>query len=118
MEVARADPSDLHELAKSFFQLGIVELVNVQTNEITPTLPPPEGSTGSNDPSQDHSMREGTDFHANATPAFVETRFKENPGRNPRRARKYTMGEDHAPALASIRYYTQPGYYRLQKYRS
>ncbi|KAL0434479.1 UNVERIFIED_CONTAM: movement protein [Sesamum latifolium] len=27
---------------------GITELVNVQTNEITPALPPPEGSTGRN----------------------------------------------------------------------
>ncbi|KAL0408394.1 UNVERIFIED_CONTAM: hypothetical protein Sradi_1773800 [Sesamum radiatum] len=77
MEVARADLSDLQELAESFSQLGIVELVNVQTNEITPALPPPERSIGSNDPSQDHRMREGTDFHTNATPTFVGTRFKE-----------------------------------------
>ncbi|KAL0451706.1 UNVERIFIED_CONTAM: hypothetical protein Slati_1148700 [Sesamum latifolium] len=30
-------------------------------------------------------MRESTDFHSNATPTFVGTRFKENPGKNPRR---------------------------------
>ncbi|KAL0345865.1 UNVERIFIED_CONTAM: hypothetical protein Sradi_4417800 [Sesamum radiatum] len=82
MEVARGDLSNLQELAESFSKLGIVELVNVHTNEITPALPPPEGSTGSNDPSQDHPMRESTDFHTNATPTFVGTRFKENPGRN------------------------------------
>ncbi|KAL0461258.1 UNVERIFIED_CONTAM: hypothetical protein Slati_0013400 [Sesamum latifolium] len=90
MEVTRADLSDLQELAESFSQLGIVELVNVQTNEITPTLPSPERSTGSNDPSQDHPMRESTDFHTNATPTFVGTRFKENPGRNPRRVPEHT----------------------------
>ncbi|KAL0444544.1 UNVERIFIED_CONTAM: hypothetical protein Slati_2177100 [Sesamum latifolium] len=84
MEVTRADLSDLQELAESFSQLGIMELVNVQTNEITPALPPPEGSTGSNDPPQDHPMRESMNFHTNATPTFVATRFKENPGRNPR----------------------------------
>ncbi|KAL0446104.1 UNVERIFIED_CONTAM: hypothetical protein Slati_1738300 [Sesamum latifolium] len=70
-EVTRAGLSDLQELAESFSQLGIVELVNVQTNEITLALPPPEWSTGSNDPSQDHPMRESTDFHTNATPTFV-----------------------------------------------
>ncbi|KAL0355336.1 UNVERIFIED_CONTAM: movement protein [Sesamum radiatum] len=90
MEVTRADLSDPQELAESFFQLGIVELVNVQTNEITPALPPPEGSTGSNDPSQDHPMREGTDFHTNATPMFVGIRFKENLGRNSRRVPENT----------------------------
>ncbi|KAL0440532.1 UNVERIFIED_CONTAM: hypothetical protein Slati_2536200 [Sesamum latifolium] len=58
LEVTRADLSDLQELAESFSQLGIVELVNVQTNKITPALPPPEGSTGSNDPPLDHPMRE------------------------------------------------------------
>ncbi|KAL0367014.1 UNVERIFIED_CONTAM: hypothetical protein Sradi_3591500 [Sesamum radiatum] len=90
MEVTRADLSDLQELAESFSQLGIVELVNVQTNEITPALPPPEGSTGSNDPPQDHPMRESTDFHTNATPTFVGTRLRENPGRNPRRVPEHT----------------------------
>ncbi|KAL0386302.1 UNVERIFIED_CONTAM: hypothetical protein Sradi_3024500 [Sesamum radiatum] len=44
MELTRADLSDLQDLAESFSQLGIVELVNVQTNEITPALPPPEGN--------------------------------------------------------------------------
>ncbi|KAL2246216.1 UNVERIFIED_CONTAM: hypothetical protein Sindi_2889800 [Sesamum indicum] len=58
MEVTRADLSDLQELAESFSQLGIVDLVNIQTNEITPVLPPPEGSTCSNDPPQDEPMRE------------------------------------------------------------
>ncbi|KAL0448406.1 UNVERIFIED_CONTAM: movement protein [Sesamum latifolium] len=90
MEVTRADLSDLQELAESFSQLGIVELVNVQTNEIAPALPPPEGSTGSNDPPPDHPMRESTDFHTNATPTFVATRFKENPEKNPRRLPEHT----------------------------
>ncbi|KAL0406350.1 UNVERIFIED_CONTAM: hypothetical protein Slati_3948900 [Sesamum latifolium] len=90
MEVERADLSNLQELAKSFSQLGIVELVNVQTNEITPALQLPEGSTGSNDSSQDHPMRESTDFHTSATPTFAGTRFKENPERNPRRVPKHT----------------------------
>ncbi|KAL0285628.1 UNVERIFIED_CONTAM: hypothetical protein Sradi_7169200 [Sesamum radiatum] len=90
MEVTRANPSDLQELAEFFSQLGIVELVNVQTNEITPALPPPEGSTGSNDTSQDYPMREGRDFHTNATPTFVGTRFRENPGRNSRRVPENT----------------------------
>ncbi|KAL0402508.1 UNVERIFIED_CONTAM: hypothetical protein Slati_4280700 [Sesamum latifolium] len=35
-------------------------------------------------------MRESTDFHTNATPTFVGTRFKENPGRNPRRVLEQT----------------------------
>ncbi|KAL0445174.1 UNVERIFIED_CONTAM: hypothetical protein Slati_2240100 [Sesamum latifolium] len=35
-------------------------------------------------------MRESTDFHTNATPIFVATRFKENPGRNPRRVPEHT----------------------------
>ncbi|KAL0406239.1 UNVERIFIED_CONTAM: hypothetical protein Slati_3937800 [Sesamum latifolium] len=82
MEVTKADLSYLQELAESFSQLGIVELVNVQTNEVTPALPPPEGSTGSNDPPQD--------FHTNATPTFVGTRFKENSGRNSRRVPEHT----------------------------
>ncbi|KAL0391532.1 UNVERIFIED_CONTAM: hypothetical protein Slati_4538300 [Sesamum latifolium] len=34
-------------------------------------------------------MRESTDFHTNATPTFVATRFK-NPGRNPRRVPEHT----------------------------
>ncbi|KAL0463176.1 UNVERIFIED_CONTAM: putative enzymatic polyprotein [Sesamum latifolium] len=90
MEIIRADLSDLQELAESFSQLGIVELVNVQTNEITPALPPPVGSTGSNDPPQDHPMRESTDFHTNATPTFLGTRLRENPERNPRRVPEHT----------------------------
>ncbi|KAL0461457.1 UNVERIFIED_CONTAM: movement protein [Sesamum latifolium] len=52
---------------------GIVELVNVQTNEIAPALPPPEGSTGSNDPPPDHPMRESTNFHTNATPILKDS---------------------------------------------
>ncbi|KAK4389993.1 putative enzymatic polyprotein [Sesamum angolense] len=35
-------------------------------------------------------MRESADFHTNATPTFVETRLRENPGRNPRRAPENT----------------------------
>ncbi|KAL0430633.1 UNVERIFIED_CONTAM: hypothetical protein Sradi_0689300 [Sesamum radiatum] len=35
-------------------------------------------------------MRESTDFHTNATPMFVGTRFRENPGRNPRRVPEHT----------------------------
>ncbi|KAL0401724.1 UNVERIFIED_CONTAM: hypothetical protein Slati_4202300 [Sesamum latifolium] len=35
-------------------------------------------------------MREGTDFHTNATPTFVATRFKENSGRNSRRVPEHT----------------------------
>ncbi|KAL2237554.1 UNVERIFIED_CONTAM: hypothetical protein Sindi_0947100 [Sesamum indicum] len=85
MEITRADLSDLQELAESFSQLGIVDLVNIQTNEITPALPPPEGSTCSNDPPEDQPMRESADFHTNATPTFVGTRLKENTGRNPKR---------------------------------
>ncbi|KAL2226547.1 UNVERIFIED_CONTAM: hypothetical protein Sindi_2013400 [Sesamum indicum] len=90
MEVTTADLSDLQELAESFSQLGIVDLVNIQTNKITPALPPPEGSTCSNDPPQDQLMRESSDFHTNATPTFVGTRLKENPGRNPKRVLEYT----------------------------
>ncbi|KAL2230681.1 UNVERIFIED_CONTAM: movement protein [Sesamum indicum] len=85
MEVTRADLSDLQELAESFSQLGIVDLVNIQTNEITPALPPSEGSTCFNDPPQDQPMRESMDFHTNATPTFVGIRLKENPERNPKR---------------------------------
>ncbi|KAL0428113.1 UNVERIFIED_CONTAM: hypothetical protein Slati_2986100 [Sesamum latifolium] len=80
MEVTRADLSNLQELAESFSQLEIVKLVNAQTNEITPALPPPDGSTGFNDPSQDHPMRESTNFLTNATPTFLGTRFKEIQG--------------------------------------
>ncbi|KAL0318230.1 UNVERIFIED_CONTAM: hypothetical protein Scaly_2852600 [Sesamum calycinum] len=90
MGVTRADLSDLQESAESFSQLRIVELVNVQTNEVIPTLPQPEGSTGSNEPPQDHLMREGADFHTNAIPTFGGTRLRENPGRNPRRAPENT----------------------------
>ncbi|KAL2235895.1 UNVERIFIED_CONTAM: hypothetical protein Sindi_1321700 [Sesamum indicum] len=90
MEVTRADLSDLQELAESFSQLGIVDLVNIQTNELTPALPPLEGSTCSNDPPQDQPMRESVDFHTNATPTFVGTRLKENPGRNPKRVPENT----------------------------
>ncbi|KAL0360958.1 UNVERIFIED_CONTAM: hypothetical protein Sradi_3780300 [Sesamum radiatum] len=90
MEVERADLSNLQDLAEFFFQLRIVELINVQTNQIAPALPPPEGSTGSNDPSQDHPMRESLDFYTNATPTFVEIRFKENRGRNWKRVPEHT----------------------------
>ncbi|KAL2228418.1 UNVERIFIED_CONTAM: hypothetical protein Sindi_1821500 [Sesamum indicum] len=90
MEVTRADLLDLQELAEFFSQLGIMDLVNIQTNEITPALPPPKGSTCSNNPPQDQPMRESTDFHTNATPTFVRTRLKENPGRNPKRVPENT----------------------------
>ncbi|KAL0405278.1 UNVERIFIED_CONTAM: hypothetical protein Slati_3841700 [Sesamum latifolium] len=93
IKVEKADLSDLEELVESFSQLRIVELVNVQTNKITPILPPPEGSTSSNDPPQDHLMRESMDFHTNATPTFVGTRFKENPWRNPKRVLEHTPWE-------------------------
>ncbi|KAL0423688.1 UNVERIFIED_CONTAM: hypothetical protein Sradi_0903600 [Sesamum radiatum] len=103
MEVTRDDLSYLQEVAESFSQLGIVELVNVQINEVTPALPPPEGSTCSNEPPQDHPMRESADFHTNSTPTFVGTRLRENPGRNPRRALENThWAKDHVPTLASI----------------
>lgn len=88
MEASRVDLSDLQELAESFAQLGMVDLVNVKPNEVTAVVttaqPPPEGSSASNDPPEDSPMREGVDFHTNATPTFVATRFKGNPGRNPR----------------------------------
>ncbi|KAL2235719.1 UNVERIFIED_CONTAM: hypothetical protein Sindi_1304100 [Sesamum indicum] len=87
MEITRAD---LQELAESFSQLGIVDLVNIQTNEITPALPPLEGSTCCNDPPQDQPMRESADFHTNATPTFLGTRLKENPGINPKRVPENT----------------------------
>ncbi|KAL2228408.1 UNVERIFIED_CONTAM: hypothetical protein Sindi_1820500 [Sesamum indicum] len=58
--------------------------------EITPALPPPEGSTCSNAPPQDQPMREIADFNTNATPTFVGTRLKENPGRNPKRVPENT----------------------------
>ncbi|KAL0284748.1 UNVERIFIED_CONTAM: hypothetical protein Sangu_2810900 [Sesamum angustifolium] len=90
MEVTRANLSDLQELAESFSQLRIVELVKIQTNEVTPALPPTEGSICSNEPPQDHPMRKSEDFHTNATPAFVGTRLRENLGRNPRRAPENT----------------------------
>ncbi|KAL0456079.1 UNVERIFIED_CONTAM: hypothetical protein Slati_0947100 [Sesamum latifolium] len=83
MEVTRADLSDLQKLAESFSQLGIVKLVDVQTSEITPALPPQEGSIGFNDPSQDHPMGESTDLYINATPNFMGTKFKENSRRVP-----------------------------------
>ncbi|KAL2250247.1 UNVERIFIED_CONTAM: hypothetical protein Sindi_2498400 [Sesamum indicum] len=86
----KADLSYLQELAESFSQLGIVDLVNIQTNEITPALPPPEGSTCSNDPPQDQPMRDSADFHTNATPTLVKTRLKENSGRNPKRVPENT----------------------------
>ncbi|KAL0300171.1 UNVERIFIED_CONTAM: movement protein [Sesamum calycinum] len=81
MEVTKADLSYLQELAESFSQLGIVELVNVQTNEVTPALPPQEGRTCSNEPPQDHPMTESEDFHTNSTPTFVRSRLRENPRR-------------------------------------
>ncbi|KAK4388172.1 hypothetical protein Sango_2423800 [Sesamum angolense] len=71
----RADISDLQELAESFSQLGIVELVNVQTNEVTPALLPPEGSICSNEAPHDHPMRESADFHTNATPTEADRRM-------------------------------------------
>ncbi|KAL0430585.1 UNVERIFIED_CONTAM: hypothetical protein Sradi_0684500 [Sesamum radiatum] len=40
---------------------------------------------------QDHPMRESTDFHTNATPTFVGTRFRDNPGRNPWRVPDHTL---------------------------
>ncbi|KAL0305204.1 UNVERIFIED_CONTAM: hypothetical protein Sangu_3045300 [Sesamum angustifolium] len=80
MEVTKADLSDLQELAESFTQLGIVELVNVQTNEVTPALPPPEGSTCSNESPQDHPMRESADFHTNATQRLWEPDFEKIQG--------------------------------------
>ncbi|KAL2246155.1 UNVERIFIED_CONTAM: hypothetical protein Sindi_2883700 [Sesamum indicum] len=89
-KVIRADISNLQELAESFFQLGIVDLVSIQTNKITPALPPPEESTCSNDPPQDDPMRESADFHTNATPTFVGTRLKENSGKNPKRVPENT----------------------------
>ncbi|KAL0291627.1 UNVERIFIED_CONTAM: hypothetical protein Sangu_3262300 [Sesamum angustifolium] len=48
------------------------------------------GSTCSNEAPQDHPMRESADFHTNATPTFVGTRLRENPGRNPRRVPENT----------------------------
>ncbi|KAL0302252.1 UNVERIFIED_CONTAM: hypothetical protein Sangu_3110600 [Sesamum angustifolium] len=90
MDVTRADLFDLHELAESFSQFGIVESVNVQTNKITLGLPPPDGSINSYDPPQDHPIRESTDFQTNATPTFVGTRLKENPRQNSRKAPKNT----------------------------
>ncbi|KAL2248118.1 UNVERIFIED_CONTAM: hypothetical protein Sindi_2664100 [Sesamum indicum] len=84
MEVTKADLSDLLELAESFSQVGIVDFVNIQANEITPTLPPPEENTCSNPP-QDQPMRQSMDFHTDATPTFVGTTLKENPGRNLKR---------------------------------
>ncbi|KAL2227782.1 UNVERIFIED_CONTAM: hypothetical protein Sindi_2136900 [Sesamum indicum] len=57
MEVTRVDLSDLQELAV-FFQLVIVDLVNIQISEVTLALSPPEANTCSNDSPQDHSMRE------------------------------------------------------------
>ncbi|KAL0287067.1 UNVERIFIED_CONTAM: hypothetical protein Sradi_7132100 [Sesamum radiatum] len=36
-------------------------------------------------------MRKGTDCHTNATPMFVGTRSKENPGRNSRRVSEHTL---------------------------
>ncbi|KAL0301915.1 UNVERIFIED_CONTAM: hypothetical protein Sradi_6468300 [Sesamum radiatum] len=48
------------------------------------------GEPCSNETSQDHQMRESADFHTNATPTFVGTRLRENPGRNPRRAPENT----------------------------
>ncbi|KAL2228557.1 UNVERIFIED_CONTAM: hypothetical protein Sindi_1835400 [Sesamum indicum] len=89
-EVIKDDLSDLQELGEYFFQHGIVDLVNIQTNEITPALPLPEGSTCSNDPPQDELMRESADFHINATPTFVGTRLKENPRRNLKRVPENT----------------------------
>ena len=92
MEVTRADLSDLQELAESFSQLGIVDLVNIQINTITQALQLLEGSTCSNDPQQDQPMRESADFDTNATPTFVGTRLKENPGRNPERVPEIHLG--------------------------
>ncbi|KAL0300186.1 UNVERIFIED_CONTAM: hypothetical protein Sangu_3135300 [Sesamum angustifolium] len=90
MEVTRVDLSDLQKLAEFFSQLGIVELVNILTNKVTPALLLPEGSTCSNEPPKDHPMRESQDFHTNSTPTFVGTKLIENPGRNPRMARENT----------------------------
>ncbi|KAL0392873.1 UNVERIFIED_CONTAM: hypothetical protein Sradi_2510100 [Sesamum radiatum] len=90
MEVTRADLSDLPELAKSFSHNEIVELVNVQINEVTPALPPPKGSTCSNEPPQDHPMRESANFHTNMTLTFVGTRLRENLEKSPRRALENT----------------------------
>ncbi|KAL2231233.1 UNVERIFIED_CONTAM: hypothetical protein Sindi_1717700 [Sesamum indicum] len=52
---------------------------------MTPALPQPKGSTCSNNPPQDQSMRESANFHTNATLMFVGTKLKENPRRNPKR---------------------------------
>ncbi|KAL0293452.1 UNVERIFIED_CONTAM: hypothetical protein Sangu_2524600 [Sesamum angustifolium] len=117
MEVIRADLSDLQKLVESFSQLGIVELVNIQTNEVDSALPPPEGSTCSNEPSQDHPMKESEDFHTNATPIFVETRLRENLGRNPRRASENTPWTRTMLQPTSIWCGIKPGCYRLPKHR-
>ncbi|KAL0311278.1 UNVERIFIED_CONTAM: hypothetical protein Sangu_2422500 [Sesamum angustifolium] len=90
MDVTRADLLDIQELAESFSKLGIVELVNVQTNKVTSSLPPLEGNTYSNEPPQDHLMRESADFHTNVKLTFVGTRLRENPGRNSRRTPENT----------------------------
>ncbi|KAL2237997.1 UNVERIFIED_CONTAM: hypothetical protein Sindi_0991400 [Sesamum indicum] len=90
MEVTRADLSDVQELAETFSQLGIVDLVNIQTNKITLALPPPKGSTSSNDPPQDQVMRESADFYTNVIPTFVGTKLKENLERNPKRVPENT----------------------------
>ncbi|KAL2232426.1 UNVERIFIED_CONTAM: hypothetical protein Sindi_1422600 [Sesamum indicum] len=75
------------ELAESFSQLEIVDLVNIQTNEITPALPP---------------RRE----------AKRKSRKKSK-----KSVGEYTLGKDHAPALTFIWRYTKPGHYRFSKYR-
>ncbi|KAL0406105.1 UNVERIFIED_CONTAM: hypothetical protein Slati_3924400 [Sesamum latifolium] len=38
-------------------------------------------------------MRESTNFHTDATRTFLGTKFKENPGRNPKRVPEHTLWE-------------------------
>ncbi|KAL2244213.1 UNVERIFIED_CONTAM: hypothetical protein Sindi_0539300 [Sesamum indicum] len=61
-------------------------------------------------------MRESVDFHTNATPTFVGTRLREDPGWNPEECLKIHLGKDNVLSLASIKHYTQPGYYPLSKH--
>ncbi|KAL2240144.1 UNVERIFIED_CONTAM: hypothetical protein Sindi_0655600 [Sesamum indicum] len=42
-------------------------------------------------------MRESADLHTNATPTFVGTRLKENPGRNPKKE------PENTPWVATIK---------------
>ena len=79
MNISRADLSDLQELAESFSQLGIMDLVNVKENETLHTNPGTEEAESSNTT----QAVQNDDFQ---TEAYVVHGVYKNNAKNPRTA--------------------------------